>query len=202
GGGDLRSDRLRGVLTGREQGQLQPGEVGGLGVLDLHLPVGPRQLGPGRTGRGEEPDLRNREPALGQQRAHHATDLPGRPEYSYAHGDSLRATRRRAQRRCSTAKGVSYCKGGRPLGPPRLSTARGATPLDPRVSPQQGGRPPWTPASLHSKGGDPLGPPRLSTARGATPLDPRSGGVGAPWVGGRVGRWVRGVGLSGVPAAG
>ena len=70
----------------REQRQVEPGEVGGRGVLHDDLAVPPGERLAGRTGRGEEPDLVHREAALGEQRPHDAADLAGCSEYTNTHG--------------------------------------------------------------------------------------------------------------------
>ena len=69
-----------------EEGQLEAGQVRGGGVLHRHLAALPREGPAGRAGRGEEPDLVDGEGPLLQERPHHATDLAGGTNHTYAHG--------------------------------------------------------------------------------------------------------------------
>ena len=73
-------------LPGREQREVEARPVGGGRVLDGDLAVAPRQRAPGRPGGGEQADLVDREPALGQHLPHHATDLAGGSDDANAHG--------------------------------------------------------------------------------------------------------------------
>ena len=57
-----------------------PTQVSRRRVLDLDLAVGPRQPRPGRSSRGEEPDVVGREGALDEDRSDDAADLPGGAE--------------------------------------------------------------------------------------------------------------------------
>ena len=81
-GGEPRRLHPRHRRAGGEQRDVQPGRVGGLGVLDLDLLAAERQLLALRASRGEEPHRRRREVALFEQRAHHLADLPGRADHT------------------------------------------------------------------------------------------------------------------------
>ena len=52
--------------AGREQGDVEPVVGGGVGVLDRELLVAEGERAAGRAGRGEEPELVERERPLGQ----------------------------------------------------------------------------------------------------------------------------------------
>ena len=86
GGGELGGEHLRRGGAGREQGDVETARVGQLGVLDHDLGALPRQRRAGRTRRGEEPDLVDREVTLRQQAAHHTADLTRCTNHCYSHG--------------------------------------------------------------------------------------------------------------------
>ena len=69
-----------GPLTRRAGARLYQDEV-----VDLDLAVGPREAAAGRARRGEEAELGDGVLALGEDRAHHAPDLPGGADDSDAH---------------------------------------------------------------------------------------------------------------------
>lgn len=58
-----------------ENGDVETGRVGGRRILDRDLTVAPRECRPGRTSRGEEPQLADREVPLRQEGADYAADL-------------------------------------------------------------------------------------------------------------------------------
>ena len=57
GRGDPRRERPRGGGAGREQGDVEPVVVGGVGVLDGELLVAEGERAARRAGRGEQPEL-------------------------------------------------------------------------------------------------------------------------------------------------
>ena len=77
GRGGFGGQLARGVAAGREEHDVQAGEVGLRGVLDDDLGSLEVDLGSGRAGGGEQAQARQREVPLGQQLAHHAADKAG-----------------------------------------------------------------------------------------------------------------------------
>ena len=75
--GERRGQRPRGGGAGGEQRDVEPGRVGGRGVLDDDLAAGEGQHGAGRAGGGEEADLVGGELPLREDLAHGDADLAG-----------------------------------------------------------------------------------------------------------------------------
>ena len=74
------------VAPAENRAMSRPERVGDGGVLDGDLAVAPRQRRAGRPGRGEEAELVDGEPPLGEQAAHDATDLTGCTDDTDTHG--------------------------------------------------------------------------------------------------------------------
>ncbi|CAK7284531.1 hypothetical protein SGPA1_30404 [Streptomyces misionensis JCM 4497] len=83
--GDLFGQRLGGRAARREEHDVEAGVVGGRRVLHRHAV----QHRAGRAGRGEQPQLRDREVALHEDPAHDRADLTGGSDDSDPHDDSL-----------------------------------------------------------------------------------------------------------------
>ena len=86
GRGEPRGQLARRRGAGGEQGDVEAGRVGGGGVLDGDLAVAPRQRRARRPGRGEVAQLVDGEAPLGEQPAHHATDLTSCTDDTDTHG--------------------------------------------------------------------------------------------------------------------
>ena len=93
GVGHVRGELATGGAAGREQHHVEPAVVRGGSVLHGDLGVGPRQLAPGRAGRGEHSELRDGEAPLGQDGAHDAPDLTGGADDADPHGAALHGPR-------------------------------------------------------------------------------------------------------------
>ena len=75
--GEARGVRARSGRTGREQGDVDAGRVGGRDVLDDDRLAAVLDRRAGRAGRGEQAQLADRERALRENLAHDGADLAG-----------------------------------------------------------------------------------------------------------------------------
>ena len=88
---NLRRQRLATTWRRPRTGRCRARSGRRVGVLDDDLAAVPRQRGAGRPGRGEEPDLVDRELPLGEQPTHHPADLTRCSNDTYSHGRKANA---------------------------------------------------------------------------------------------------------------
>ena len=74
------------VGADREQGEVEPGDVGGGGVLDHHLAAPEGDAATRRPGRGEQPEVVDGERPLLEDRPHDRPDLAGGSDDCHTHG--------------------------------------------------------------------------------------------------------------------